>query len=67
MATPKDKINRNTRGLFKLESGIPNNEYSMENTARGKGAVPQDVPQPSPPAGSACANSISAQTKSPLK
>jgi type I restriction enzyme R subunit len=39
-ATPKDDIDRNTYSLFDLESGVPTDEYSLDEAIRDKWLVP---------------------------
>ncbi len=39
-ATPKDEVDRNTYRLFALESGVPTDEYSLEDAIRDKWLVP---------------------------
>jgi type I restriction enzyme R subunit len=33
-ATPKDEIDRNTYGLFDLESGVPTDSYTLEDAVK---------------------------------
>ncbi|AOW94042.1 restriction endonuclease subunit R [Rhodococcus sp. WMMA185] len=39
-ATPKDEIDRNTYSLFNLETGIPTDDYSLEQAIEDKYLVP---------------------------
>ena len=39
-ATPKDEIDRNTYGLFNLETGVPTDVYSLEEAVNDKFLVP---------------------------
>ena len=39
-ATPKDEIDRNTYGLFELETGVPTDAYSLEDAVRDEYLVP---------------------------
>ncbi len=39
-ATPKDEIDRNTYGLFDLETGVPTDAYSLEEAVRDGYLVP---------------------------
>ena len=39
-ATPKDEIDRNTYGLFDLESGVPTDAYSLEDAVKDGFLVP---------------------------
>lgn len=39
-ATPKDEIDRNTYGLFELESGVPTDAYSLEDAVKDGFLVP---------------------------
>ena len=39
-ATPQDEIDRNTYGLFDLESGVPTDEYGLEEAVRDGFLVP---------------------------
>jgi type I restriction enzyme R subunit len=39
-ATPKDEVDRNTYGLFDLESGVPTDAYSLDEAVRDKFLVP---------------------------
>lgn len=39
-ATPKDEVDRNTYGLFELESGVPTDAYSLEEAVRDGFLVP---------------------------
>lgn len=39
-ATPKDEIDRNTYGLFELETGVPTDAYGLEDAVRDKYLVP---------------------------
>lgn len=39
-ATPKDEIDRNTYGLFDLESGVPTDAYSLEEAVDDRFLVP---------------------------
>jgi len=39
-ATPKDEIDRNTYGLFDLESGVPTDAYSLDEAVADKNLVP---------------------------
>ena len=39
-ATPKDDIDRNTYGLFDLESGVPTDEYSLDDAIKDGMLVP---------------------------
>jgi type I restriction enzyme R subunit len=39
-ATPKDEIDRNTYGLFELETGVPTDAYGLEDAVRDKFLVP---------------------------
>ncbi len=39
-ATPKDEVDRNTYGLFDLESGVPTDAYSLEEAVRDGYLVP---------------------------
>jgi len=41
-ATPKDEIDRNTYGLFDLESGVPTDEYPLNDAVRDKWLVPAE-------------------------
>lgn len=46
-ATPKDEIDRNTYGLFDLESGVPTDAYGLDNAiAEGYLAPPRAVSVP---------------------
>jgi type I restriction enzyme R subunit len=42
-ATPKDEIDRNTYGLFDLESGVPTDAYPLEDAVRDKFLVPMQA------------------------
>ncbi|MEQ1904607.1 MAG: DEAD/DEAH box helicase family protein, partial [Pirellulaceae bacterium] len=39
-ATPKDEVDRNTYGLFDLESGVPTDAYGLDEAVRDKFLVP---------------------------
>ncbi len=39
-ATPKDEVDRNTYGLFELESGVPTDEYGLEQAVSDGFLVP---------------------------
>ncbi|MDB5308094.1 MAG: Type restriction-modification system, restriction subunit [Gemmataceae bacterium] len=39
-ATPKDEVDRNTYGLFDLETGVPTDAYSLEDAVADKFLVP---------------------------
>jgi type I restriction enzyme R subunit len=39
-ATPKDEVDRNTYGLFELESGVPTDEYGLEQAVKDGFLVP---------------------------
>ncbi len=39
-ATPKDEVDRNTYGLFDLETGVPTDVYSLEDAVRDRYLVP---------------------------
>ncbi len=39
-ATPKDEIDRNTYGLFDLESGVPTDAYDLDDAVADKYLVP---------------------------
>ncbi|MBX3669228.1 MAG: DEAD/DEAH box helicase family protein [Rhodocyclaceae bacterium] len=39
-ATPKDEIDRNTYGLFELESGVPTDAYDLEQAVADRHLVP---------------------------
>lgn len=41
-ATPKDEIDHDTYGLFDLESGVPTDEYSLDEAIRDKWLVPPE-------------------------
>ncbi len=41
-ATPKDEIDRNTYGLFDLETGVPTDAYSLEEAVRDGFLVPPE-------------------------
>jgi type I restriction enzyme R subunit len=42
-ATPKDEIDRNTYGLFDLESGVPTDAYPLEDAVRDGFLVPMQA------------------------
>lgn len=39
-ATPKDEIDRNTYGLFNLETGVPTDSYGLDDAVKDKYLVP---------------------------
>jgi type I restriction enzyme, R subunit len=41
-ATPKDEVDRNTYGLFDLETGVPTDAYSLEEAVRDGFLVPPE-------------------------
>ncbi len=42
-ATPKDEVDRNTYGLFDLETGVPTDAYSLEEAVRDGFLVPPEA------------------------
>ena len=40
MATPKDEVDRNTYGLFDVESGVPTDVYGLEDAVHDAFLVP---------------------------
>ena len=41
-ATPKDEIDRNTYGLFELETGVPTDAYGLEEAVKDGFLVPAE-------------------------
>ncbi len=52
-ATPKDEIDRNTYGLFDLESGVPTDAYGLDEAIKAEGYLV-------PPTSGVCAVEIPA-------